>query len=237
VLIVFACITVVSGILWTAIKPEYRAYVSGGASAQVVTVGYGERLGHLAELVANVDQERFRNATADLVRRIAYVEILGVATTYVPQVAPHAGGAILGEALARPFMPRILFPSKPPIDESALTRQYTGVPFAGASQGTQVSMGYMADSYVDFGRWGMMAAIGLIGFALGMAHRWLLRNGPTAGLVGAGLSGAILLLTASSLGNSSAKLFGGVLVAVLMAWVFKGVLRQFLLPRIARRPA
>jgi hypothetical protein len=227
--------TVFAGILWTAVKPEYRPYLSGGSAAQVVTVGYGERLARLGELVAGIDQARFRRATDELVNRIAYVDIFGLAVTYVPHYAPHTGGAVLGDSVARPFMPRLLFPSKPPIDESALTRQYTGVNFAGAREGTQVSMGYMADSYVDFGSFGMMGVIVLIGVALGVIHRWLLRNGSTAGLVGAGLSGAILLLTASSLGNSSAKLVGGVFAAVLMAWMVKGMLSQFLRSKIASR--
>lgn len=210
-----------AGIFWTAVKSEYRSYLSGGVTAQIVTVNYEERVAYLASLIAVVTPDQLRGASERLVTRIAYVDMFAVAIEYVPLQTSFTEGRLLGSSLARVFMPRILFPNKAIIDESALTNEYTGLNVAGRNEGTQISLGYIGESYVDFGRILMMMPLLLIGVCLGACHRWLLRDGRTAGLVGAALSASILVQAASGIGNSSAKLFGGVIVAILMAWAFK----------------
>ena len=46
-----AALLLTMAVIWTEIKPEYRRFVSGGQAAQVVTVGFGERVSKLGELV------------------------------------------------------------------------------------------------------------------------------------------------------------------------------------------
>lgn len=215
-------------VVWTAIKTDYRAHVSGGAAAQIVAVGRAERLAKLVELAGALDGDRLRHGLDQLVRRIGYVQYFGAATTFVPAVVPHRHGALWLDAVTRPLMPRLLFPDKGVIDESALTRRYTGIPVAGFERGTQISVGYMGESYIDFGRSGMMAALFALGLALGGIHRWLVRGRHSRGILGMGLASAILM-SAGTIGISSAKLVGALAVSVLVAWL----LTRIAVPRLS----
>ena len=152
--------------MWTAVKGEYRIFVSGGQAAQIVTVDYTTRLAKLYELVANLDLDALANAADQLLRRMTYVEFFSVVLVYVPANLPHTLGAILWDAIIRPFMPRLLFVDKDEIDDTARTNLYTGG-LAGSSEGTSISLGYIAEAYIDFGTFGMFAALVAIGLFYG----------------------------------------------------------------------
>ena len=139
------------GIVWSAIKGEYRAYVSGGEHAQIVTVGFGDRMAKLGELVSALDREALADGADRLVKRITYVEFFGAVLLYVPAVAPHEDGAIWWDAIIRPFMPRLFFPDKGIIDDSERTNKYTGLGVSGSDVGTSISIGYFGEAYIDFG--------------------------------------------------------------------------------------
>ncbi|NUJ81628.1 hypothetical protein HUN39_16675 [Methylocystis sp. FS] len=218
------------GVVWTAIKPGYRSFVAGDQKGQMVTVSRTEQVGKLVELATNIDSRQISDAVHQLILRISYVEIFGASLDYVPRVIPHAYGEIWLDAISRPFMPRILFPSKSAIDESTLTNKYTGLGVAGSEQGTQVSIGYIGEAYIDFGKFGMMVALFALGLALGRIHFWLTFGRRSRGIIGMGLSSAILL-PAAGIGNSSAKMLGALAVSVLVVWL----LNRFALPNLLRR--
>lgn len=213
------------GVAWTAIKPEYRMFVSGGRQTQAVLVDFGSSVGKLLELVGGLSFERMGDAAGRMIERISYVEFFGAALDRVPTYIPHQFGTLWFDAISRPLMPRILFPNKPVIDESVLTNQYTGIGVAGADRGTQISMGYMAESYIDFGVVGMMVAIFLFGLFLGLIYRYITMHPHARGLLGMGIASAILM-TAAQLEGSTTKLFGGLIVSLLVAWL----LVQFVVP-------
>lgn len=144
------------GVVWSEIKGEYRNFVSGGKREQIVTAGYLERIDKLYELVTELDAKKIESGADKLINRLAYISFFGAATHYIPAVRPHSGGAILWDAISRPFMPRLLFPAKPIIDESKLVRKYTGLRVAGMDDGVQISLGFYGESYVDFGIYGMI---------------------------------------------------------------------------------
>lgn len=218
------------GVIWTVIKPEYRSFVAGAERGQIVTVSHGEQLGKLFELATNVDSSQISDGVDRLIRRLMYVEFFGVSLDYVPRVVPHAYGEIWLDSISRPFMPRILFPSKAVIDESTLTNKYTGLGVAGSEQGTQVSIGYIGEAYIDFGKIGMMVVLFALGLTLGRIHSWLTLDHRLRGVIGMGLSSAILL-QAAGVGTSSAKMLGGLAVSVLVVWL----LNRFVLPNFLRR--
>ena len=143
------------GIYWTAIKPDYRQFVRGGQEGQVVTVSQVEATKKFFELAAEVDEQKFIDAQENLLTRFAELDIFSAVLVNVPANVSYQRGALWWDAMTRPFMPRILFPNKEIIDESELTRRYTGLQLAGMEQGTQISMGYIADSYIDFSEFGM----------------------------------------------------------------------------------
>lgn len=222
------------GLIWTAIKKDYRDYVSGGEAAQIVTVSYGDRIAKLTGLVGDLSGDDLNQAGDDLLRRITYVEFFGVVLRTVPRLVPYEGGALWWDAITRPFMPRMLFPEKTVIDDSERTNFYTGLRLAGADRGASISIGYMGESYIDFGEAGMMGAIFGMGLLMGAIYKWFLRRRKSGPLFGMALATAVLY-GAAFLESSITKVFGGIIVSLLIA----GLVVQFVLPwyvRFARLP-
>ena len=187
-----AAILLTMGVIWSEIKPEYRRFVSGGQAAQVVTVGFGERVSKLGELVSNIDGAAFSDGVGTLIERLAYIDFFAAVIDHVPSVVPYEGGAIWWDAIIRPFTPRILFPEKSAIDDSAETNKYTGLNVAGADKGVSIGIGYMAETYIDFGALGMMPPLAAFGYFLGRIYRYFMTSSRSRGLLGMGLASAII---------------------------------------------
>jgi hypothetical protein len=215
-------------LVWTAVKVEYRSFVSEGARAQIVAIDYATRIGKLAELVANLSAPALSKATEDLLSRLSYIEFFGATINHVPSYVPHQQGAILWDAVSRPFMPRLFFPDKRVIDDSERTIEFTGIRVAGADEGTSISLGWIAEAYIDFGIYGMFASILAISIFFGRIYRSLMRWGPARGLLGAALAAAILQ-PVGFLETSITKILGGVIVSLLVTW---GAVK-FVLPGVA----
>lgn len=206
------------GVVWSAVKKDFRAAVSGGSSEQVVMLDMPTRLEKLTELLGQLDEQKL-GAAADLfVRRLSYIEFFGVVLDVVPESVPYANGAIWMDAVARPFMPRLLFPEKSAIDDTSRTNYFTrGI--AGNYTGTSISLGYIAESYIDFGKVGMMAPIFLFGLLCGRIYRRLQNSRNTKGILGMAL-GTVALLPAFWVESSITKTFGAVVLSTLVAWAF-----------------
>jgi hypothetical protein len=215
-------------VVWSAIKGEYRRFLSEGSGQQIVTIDYATRMGKLFDLVVDLDQEGLARGANAMVSRLSYVEYFGAVLLYVPKIQPHANGAILADALVRPLTPRLLFPEKSVIDDSARSNLYTGG-LAGSSVGTSISLGYVAECFIDFGLWGMFAALALIGFVYGSIYRLFVQWRAASSLLGMGIAVSILL-TVGSLENSFTKIFGGVIAQLLVAWLVSA----YMLPIYAR---
>jgi hypothetical protein len=226
---IMAAVLLMTGLYWTAIKEDYRRFVNGGTSQQVVTVSQGEAILKIAELVGEVTSDQLVQSADVMANRFSEIDVFSAVTDYVPRVVPHEWGTIWLDAVSRPFMPRILFPEKTVIDESELTNRYSGMGYSGAEQGTQVSMGYIADSYIDFGEFGMMGMILLFGYFVGVTYRWLVNHANGSGLVGGALASATFIQL-TSIGVSSAKLVSGIVVSLLVA----GLVLNFVVPRYLR---
>jgi hypothetical protein len=229
--VAFGAVLFSFGLMWTAVKVDYRNFVSGGQNAQFVTVDYPQRIGHLSKLVSELDGQRLTEATGQLVRRIAYVEFLGVVLNQVPRSIPHENGALWFDAVTRPFMPRLFFPNKTAIDESARTNKYTWLGVSGWERGTQISIGYIGESYIDFGLFGMMGPIFLLGFLLGRIYRWLTRDPNSRGVIGMGLASAVIM-NAAHLETSAAKTVGALFVSVLVSWLLIRYFVPWFLPSL-----
>ena len=89
-------------------------------------------------------------------------------------------------------MPRLLFVDKDVIDDTARTNLYTGG-LAGSSEGTSISLGYVAEAYIDFGTFGMFAALLAIGLLYGAIYRVLSRWHRSRGLLGIAVATAVLV--------------------------------------------
>jgi hypothetical protein len=213
---VLTALLLVMGVVWTEIKPEYRKFVSGGQNSQVVTVDFNERIGKLAELVSSIDGVAFSDGADQLIRRLAYIDFFGAVINHVPSVVPYEAGAIWWDAVVRPFTPRIIFPDKSSIDDSAETTKYTGIVVAGTDKGTSISIGYMAETYVDFGAFGMMPVLAAFGYFLGRVNRYFMTSSHSRGVLGMGLASVIISI-AAPLERSVSKSLGGIIVMLLVA--------------------
>lgn len=214
-------LAILVGITWSAVKNDFRSYASGG-QGQVVLVDWTDRMSYLGDLVLAVDGDALADGADRLARRLTYVEFFGAAMNFVPEATPHTGGALWADAASRPFMPRILFPGKSVVDESALTNRYTGLGVAGWEQGTQISIGYVGEAYIDFGPLGMMVPMALLGLALGYAYRRTLTVEPFRGLLGLALC-VPLVMTLYTVNLSAIKGVGGFATTVLVLFAFRRI--------------
>ena len=219
-------------IVWSAVKVEYRSFVSGGEREQIVTEGYTERMRKLADLVSQMDGSDLADGLDSLLKRVTYVEFFGVVLNKVPKRLPHEGGALWWDAISRPFMPRIFFPEKANIDDTERTIQYVDMDRAAIGWGTSISLGYMAESYIDFGTFGMMLPIFSFGLLLGGFYRWMIRLDPSR-LLGMSLATATIF-GASFLESSITKMIGGLVVAMLASWAVLRIAPLYL-PRLQKK--
>lgn len=227
--VILSVVMLALGIVWTAVKTDYRSFLSGGQNAQIVTVDYTTRIGKLIELVSELDRDKLASGTEQLLERLAYVEFFGMVLETVPDTLPHEWGALWWDAVTRPFMPRLFFPWKSEINDSDRTNYYTGLGVAGAESGTSISIGIMGESYIDFGEYGMMVVLFAYGVAIGRIYRWMLFSRNGQGLLGASLASATLF-GAAALESSITKVVGGVLVTFLASIM----LIQVIAPRFLR---
>lgn len=230
-----AAVMLVFAVVWTAVKSDYRQFSSGGSGQQQVTVSYGEGLNEIIRLASNLDRQNLSDSTDDLVLRLMYFQLFGVTANRVPSIIPYSGGVIWREAITRPFMPRILFPEKRAINDSDLTNQYTGLGLATAKQGTSISLGYMAEAYIDFGPIYMFFAIGALGLGIGLFYRWLLRRRGPVLVFGAALA-PYALMPAHLAETSILKMVPSLVLTFIACLVILKLLAPMVLGR-RRRPS
>jgi hypothetical protein len=170
-------------VVWTYSKGEYRKYLTGGERTQFIIEQ--DNLSNIQKFYEIVQRdfssqnfkENFLIGFENLVYRVSYVEFLALTMKQVPTYLPHENGNLLVSALEHILKPRILFPDKKPIYDSELTSKYTGVQFAGAEQGTSFSLGTVAESYVDFGKYYMFIPIFFFGLWIGWMYKYFIVNG------------------------------------------------------------
>lgn len=211
-------LTLTLGVVWSSVKSEYRTFLNQGANQQIVVVEYGDSMRHLLQLVSNLDASDLRQGAQALVDRVSYIDIFARTFDHVPAYVPHQYGAIWGDAVLRPFMPRIFFPGKSAINDSEFTNQFSGLSFATSAEGTSVSIGYMGEAYIDFGYIFMMMPIFLLGLTVGWFYKWMSSYPKCPSLISMGLA-TVVLYPVAQFETSITKLIGGVLVSVLMAWI------------------
>jgi hypothetical protein len=182
-LIFIGGITLLLSVIWTYSKSEYRKYLTGGERSQYVV--QQDQLNNLFKFFEIVSKDfspenfsrSFSEGIENLVYRISYVEFLALSINQVPTYLPHEDGRLLKNAIEHVLKPRLLFPEKKSIYDSELTSKYTGVQFSGAEQGASFSLGTVAESYVDFGKYYMFIPIFLFGLWIGWIYRYFILNG------------------------------------------------------------
>ena len=213
------------GVVWTSIKIDYREFLNRGTEQQIVLVPVSDRLGKLVELTGELNWDKLSKSTKTLVNRITYIHYFSESTRMVPDSIPYEGGRLWLEAIQNFLVPRLLNPDKPIIDDSVRTAYYIGFEVYGVERGTSISLGYMAESYIDFGPIGMAAPIFLWGMFLGWTHRRLSRSSRFP-LFGYACSAALLSFSASYLEQSNIKVLGGTILAFIVLYFVQKILSE-----------
>jgi hypothetical protein len=199
---------------WQAVKSEYRLFLNQGTGQQVVMVSIPERLAFLAKSASGVELLDISNGIVTGIERLGYLDFFALSLLAVPSQIPHENGDLWFGAIKHTVMPRLLFPDKPVLNESERTMRYTQVRIAGENEGTAISLGYPAESYIDFGMYGMFIPIFLLGLFLGWVYRWFSTRGPYY-VFGNALGICLLLFSGHQLETSNVKIFGGLVAGII----------------------
>ncbi len=212
---VIAAVLVVAGSAWMNVRADYRAYVSRGTGMQIVTVSTLERWRQVIRLLRDLQPGDLVRGIGPLVERVAYIDYFALAVERVPEVQPHEGGALWRQSIRHVLVPRVLYPDKPVLpSDSELTMRYTGLQLASGAEGTSISLGYMGESYVDFGAPAMFLPIFLLGVLWGAIYAYFMSRSGSALFVNA--FAAVVLLQAAQFEVASIKLLGGVLLKFII---------------------
>lgn len=164
------------GVGWTSIKGEYREFLNEGSKSQSVSVERGAAIDKLIELSERRDEDDFDNAAVNFLDRVQYTYHLAKTMDRVPSVLPHENGANIASILEFVTTPRFLNPDKPRLESSVKATKYTGIAYLGYSSGVSFSLGYFADCYIDFGYYGMMVPLFLLGVIFGSTYFYFVRH-------------------------------------------------------------
>lgn len=213
------CVTLYLGVIWSAIKLDYRQVLSGGEDAQRIVASTEEQIETFLGLVGSLDQALLAEGAEKLVLRLAYVEYFALTLDHVPRHTAHEDGRLWGKALMHVLMPRLLFPDKPILEsDTVIAERYTGVNL-GSGKGTSISLGVPAETYVDVGYPLMFAVALLLGALYGLGYRSMMAR--TEGGALAQGAAVALHLGMTSVGAAAPKVLGGYLtmwVVFLVAW-------------------
>lgn len=165
-------VLVLSGLVWTGVKNEFRYILRSHAS----TMSTWTRMGIMCDLIMDWGTGGSEEILGDcdaMVDRIWDIRYQAAALNRVPRIVPHQDGELLENAVMHVLRPRILFPNKEVRDiESEAVRKFAGVRVAGRKQNVSIAFGYVAEAYVDFGVPLMFVPIFVFGLIMGMSYQW-----------------------------------------------------------------
>ncbi|MEY2480210.1 MAG: hypothetical protein QOI04_1137 [Verrucomicrobiota bacterium] len=207
VTVIIATVLFVTGIVWSAIKQDYREFLNQGSGLQEVTVSLEDRGAKLSELLGTVSWESFTNGLEALILRVSQVNLFALTLINVPNNVPYEHGALWKDAVMRIVTPRFIFPDKAVVDDSQRANLYTGTQIAGVEAGTSMGIGYVAESYVDFGPVVMFIPTFCLGIFYGLIYRLFALKSRHA-LLGCSIAVAILVFGAYTIETSNIKLLG-----------------------------
>lgn len=213
-----------ASIVWSVIKMDFRKFLTESKGTQAPLSVKIERV---RDLFSKHDREGgiIEIGIETLVQRVSYTQLFGRTLEYVPTRVPYADGQLWLGAIQHVLMPRMLFPDKAILDDSARAVKYTGLNLAGRTESTSIGIGYMAESYVDFGIYGMFIPIVFLGFLMGRIYRLFASNRHSR-LWGVAMGTAVLSSELSAYGTSNVKILGGLCMITLTLWIFNHFLGQ-----------
>ncbi len=219
------------GVFWTAVKSEYRDVATGYSGSQDISSSVTERASVLIGRAIHPGEIEWGLATDALLRRIAYIDFFG-ATIGVAETSPEPElFARWRDALEHVAKPRMFFPNKAALDDTEIFLRYVRREVGEEGRaGTSISIGYLAENFVDFGFPGMLVPIAVMGLVLGLTLRYFMTR-PVPWAMREGFVTALVLTLSAGMEVSLAKFLGStILVSAVLALCLK-----FLYPSVSRR--
>jgi hypothetical protein len=183
-------IMVVMSLWWTAVKTDYREFATGSSDSQNIKTDFSSRIGYLGNKTSgDID---WSGASYALVLRLSYVDIFG-SVIGVQLVSPEPGYfRQWQDAFEHVAKPRFLFPGKAALsDTEVFIRLARGNASEAFRAGTSISVGFIAENYVDMGFPTMLVGIFAIGVMVAGVLRyfmtrplpWMVREGTALAII------------------------------------------------------
>ena len=225
----------VLGVVWSAVKKDYREFLTDETIGEEDVIPIERKIERLGDLVQDVTWDNFTDGIDALIMRVSYVNFFALAIENVPARVPYENGLLWKESVLHVLTPRFLFPDKASLDDWERTRLYTGVQVSGSEQGTSIGIGYVGESYIDFGPVWMFMPIFLLGIFYGLINRFFMTK-TRYKLFGAALAVSVLVFNAYEIETSNIKLLGGVVAAGLVAVVIYKALAPTVMSYLRQPP-
>ncbi len=216
-----------SGVIWTAVKMDYRTFLAEESIDEDSSVPMERKFEKLTDLVESLTWENVVDGIDGMIMRVSYVHFFALTIENVPNRVPFEDGRLWGGSVVHVLTPRFLFPNKPVLDDSERTVTYTGVQVSGMEQGTSIGIGYVGESYIDFGPIGMFAPIFLLGVFYGLLYQCFVTRSRYK-LIGSAIAVSVLIFNAYEIETSNIKIVGGVVAAAAVAIVVYKVFGRWL---------
>ncbi len=172
--ILLGCGFLYSIFIWQSVKGDYRKFLNSGERSQTIVVSQEDALKKLQGLSENTSAINKQDVLYQTIDRISYIEFFSQATENVPAKIPYEYGRLWKENVLHILQPRIFFPDKGIIDDSKMVNKYATRKVATAKMGASFSLGFMAESYIDFGPYGMFVPIFFVGWLLGFIYKTII---------------------------------------------------------------
>ena len=192
-----------------------------------MAVDIGQSLGEVDRLASVLDADKVVNGLVGAALRISYIEIPSYVMQRVPDILPYQYGALWGDAIYEVLTPRLLFPGKPILpSDSVRTNRYTGKNYE--TVGTSVSIGYLIESYIDFGVFGALIIPFVLGMLYSLIAQHVLKLGGRYDLTFCIAALIVLFLPVQQFEISNIKLFPG----MLWNWIVCSIVVWIVWPRV-----
>lgn len=228
--VVMAAVALNISVFWTWVKPDYRSFLNQGSGEQVANQPLGERMDFLVDAATRFDRDAYDSGLARFISRQSYIDFLAGTLEYVPSIQAHEGGGRTVAAVGHLLIPRLVWPGKPPLESDTLVAQrYTGLNFNN-SDVTSISLGYLAELYVDFGYGAILACL-VVGLLVGYQVKTLLGYRGSPPLIN--LSLAVMVVFPVMLFERSLV---KIIAPSMLLFIVVLLLQRIVVPRLALGP-
>ena len=220
------------GVVWSSIKSDYRSFLNRGSMGQEILVSREDQVSQLITLIGDITPEKLADGARGLIYRIQFVDFFGATMGMVPKYIPYENGKLWFEAIEHVLAPRLFNPSKPVINDSDRTAEYSGISVARGEDGSSISIGYIAETYIDFGPVLMAIPLFIWGLWVGWVYRILTRSARYPPFA-YGCAAALITQNAALVEQSNLKMVGSVLVGFLALYLVQKYLAARLLQSLS----